>query len=124
MKNHILIVEDDIDTQNLMKLMLRDLYDLSFAESFDGAIKILENSPVNLILMDLSLKGTRDGLHLAGALRAKKQFRRLPIIAVTAHALTTDRDNAIKAGCNEYLSKPFKKSLLLEIIRKHQPEKN
>jgi CheY-like chemotaxis protein len=121
-RRHILIVEDDKDTQGLMKVMLMKNYELSFTETYNGAMKGIENENIDLILMDLSLKGNKDGLLLTSDIRKNKKFRFIPIIAVTAHALATDREKTHRAGCNDYLAKPFKKYQLLEIIRKQLPE--
>ncbi|MZQ80280.1 MAG: response regulator, partial [Bacteroidales bacterium] len=57
-------------------------------------------------LMDISLKGDEDGLSLTRRLRAEEDFKKLPIIAVTAYAFPDDRMRAMKAGCTDYLPKP------------------
>ena len=123
-KPHILIVEDDVDTQRLMKVMLMKDYQLSCAETYFGAMHILEDNNINLILMDLSLKGEKDGLLLTSVIRKNKKYHKIPIIAVTAHALATDKERALKAGCNDYLAKPFKKYQLVDIIKIYLPESN
>ena len=68
--------------------------------------------------MDISIKGSKNGLELTKELKASKEHSKIPVIAITAHAFESDRNNAIEAGCDEYLSKPFSKSLLLETIAK------
>lgn len=121
-KKHILIVEDDLDTQKLTGFMLKSVFELSFADSYSEAVDALKNTEVDLILMDLSIRGEKDGLQLTTEIRKKGKYRNIPIIAVTAHALATDRQNAIQSGCDDYLAKPFKKMEILEKIRKNLPE--
>lgn len=118
---HILIVEDDKDTQRLMQIMLMKDYELSFAETYFEAMHVMEKDRINLILMDLSLKGEKDGLLLTSVIRRNKKYQKIPIIAVTAHALATDKDRALKAGCSGYLPKPFKKKELANIIKEFLP---
>ncbi len=112
----ILIVEDDQKPQNLFKYFLKSQYELCYAISVVGAKRQLKEHDVDLILLDLSLVGNEDGLDLARFMRQSKQWKSLPIIAVTAHAFTSDRDNVINAGCNDYMAKPIMKDQLLKKI--------
>jgi CheY-like chemotaxis protein len=67
-------------------------------------------------VMDISLHGGENGLDLTRRIRADARFGRLPVIAVTAHAFPRDRDNSLAAGCDDYLSKPFRRNELRELI--------
>ncbi|MCK9426843.1 MAG: response regulator, partial [Ignavibacteriaceae bacterium] len=73
---------------------------------------------IDLILMDISIQGGKNGLELTTELKASKEYQHIPIIAVTAHAFHKDRQNALEAGCDDYLSKPFTKEALLEMMAK------
>ncbi len=115
-RSHILVVEDDANSQQLVKFTLQKVFDLSFAASVAQAKQRLEANPVNLILLDLSLMGDEDGLDLARYLRSTEVYRELPVIALTAHAFTTDRDRCLEAGCNDFVTKPFRRKELLEKI--------
>jgi CheY-like chemotaxis protein len=115
----ILVVEDDHNTQILLSYMLRQNYDVHFAATVDEAKQLLENKTVDLILLDLSLKGDEDGLDLTRYLRQSEQWREVPIIAATAHAFTHDRDNCLAAGCNDYLAKPIRREDLLAKIKEY-----
>ncbi|MFA4924143.1 MAG: response regulator, partial [Ignavibacteriaceae bacterium] len=75
--------------------------------SYDGVMEILKNNKVDLILMDISLKGSIDGLEITKELKASKEYKHIPVIAETAHAFERDRISALAAGCDDYLSKPF-----------------
>lgn len=66
--------------------------------------------------MDLSLRGSEDGVALTRFLRLHDPWKQVPVIAVTAHALPEDRKSALAAGCDAYLTKPFDRSELLSMI--------
>jgi PAS domain S-box-containing protein len=109
----ILIVEDDQINIFLLESMLRKT-DSAYWHVTNGklAVSFCQNHPeVSLVLMDLKMP-EMDGLE---ATRLIKAFRPdLPIIAVTAYAMPGDRDDAINAGCDDYMSKPFTSSQLIE----------
>lgn len=115
-KYTILAVEDDATSQSLLRFYLQNSYKLHFADSVDSAREILDRQPVDLILLDLSLAGDEDGLDLVRSLRPQERWKNLPILAVTAHAFTSDRDNCLEAGCTDFLSKPVGRHRLLEKI--------
>ena len=113
----VLVVEDDPNSQMLVKFFLRDNYDTYFAVSVTEAKEKLDNQPVELILLDLSLEGQEDGLDLVRYLRKTKRWKDILIIAVTAHAFTADREKCLAAGCDDYLAKPYRKADLLEKMK-------
>lgn len=121
-KYQILAVEDDQETLFLYQSAFSRHFDIHEAVSVKRALNILENQPIELILLDLSLLGKEDGLDLARTIRASEKWNTLPIIAVTAHAFVQDRHNVLEAGCDEYVSKPVRMTELLSIIRKYLPE--
>jgi signal transduction histidine kinase/CheY-like chemotaxis protein len=112
----VLIVEDDDINQMTIKRFLRKSYRTIVADSSDTTIDMLLKEKVDIILMDISIKGNKDGLELTKELKASQAYSHIPIIAITAHAFETDKQNALNAGCNAFLSKPFSKKSLLEII--------
>lgn len=116
-KQSILIVEDDPSTQNLIKYFLKNRYEIHFAESVSEAKEAIQKNSIDLVLLDLSLKGNEDGLDFVKYLRKSKQWKQLPVIATTAHAFISDKDRCLDIGCNDYLTKPIKMDLLLEKIR-------
>ncbi|MFQ6678524.1 MAG: response regulator [Fidelibacterota bacterium] len=120
-KPSVLVVEDDLNSQILMKFYLRDDYELDFVTTVTEAIQKLKKHPVDIILLDLSLDGGEDGLDLARYIRKKDTWPGIVIIATTAHAFSGDRDNCITAGCNDYISKPITKTDLLEMMGKYNP---
>jgi PAS domain S-box-containing protein len=112
----LLIVEDDHETQKFLQLILSESFDLHFSESAEEGWDTLHRHQVDLVLMDISLRGDEDGLQLTGRIREHPEFRDLPVIAVTAHAFADDRRRSLEAGCNEYLPKPFRVHQLRELV--------
>jgi CheY-like chemotaxis protein len=104
----ILLVEDDPDTRELVRLTLElDGHEVTEAASAEEGIVAARQDLPDLILMDLSLAGTFDGLEATRRLRADPSFDNTPIIALTAHALEGDRERSIAAGCDDHWTKPI-----------------
>jgi len=116
-KPRILIVEDDEINHFYIRSLLIKNYETASAYSADSALEILKSQIINLILMDISLKGDMNGLELTKLLKDSKAFKNIPIIAVTGHASPEDKQNCLNAGCYEYLSKPFSDTDLIEKIK-------
>ena len=115
----VLLIEDDAFNQTAIKIFIGKSYDTIVTDSSEGAIELLNNNKVDILLMDISIKGSKNGLELTKEIKASKKYSHIPVIAITAHAFEKDKQNAFEAGCDDYLSKPFSKDLLLEIIGKY-----
>ena len=113
----ILVVEDDPNSQKLASFTLKKDYELHFAESVADSKKKLDTHEIQLILLDLSLRGDEDGLDLARFLRADAKWNKVPIIALTAHAFTSDKERCLEAGCNDFMTKPFRLAELKKTIQ-------
>ncbi len=107
-----------------MLAILKESYDVKLAISLNGARDLLEDYPINLILLDLSLQGDEDGLSLVRATKADPMMRDIPVIAVTANAYAHDRDHAIASGCNDFIAKPIDRKMLLHKIENLISEKD
>ncbi len=101
----ILVVEDNLETQRLIGAYLREGYRLSFAQDSDEVSKAIRAEIPALILMDINLPG-RDGLTITRDIRSGSRCPNVPIVALTAFAMSGDREKCREAGCNDYLSKP------------------
>jgi CheY-like chemotaxis protein len=112
----ILIVEDiDLNIDYLTQL-LEDDYNLLFAkDGAQGVRMALETSP-DLILMDISLP-IMDGYEAVRQIRTTNTS--IPIIGLSAHAMSGDDEKAKEAGCNEYITKPVNKDLLIQKIKEY-----
>lgn len=102
----ILLVEDnEMNRDMLQRRLARRGYHVIAAFDGEEAVRLtLENHP-DLILMDLSLP-VIDGLEATRMIRADASIASIPVIALTAHALASDRENALGAGCDDYDTKP------------------
>lgn len=116
-KLNLLIVEDDeISTEFLETILKDDFRDILFAENGIDAVEICKHHPeINLVLMDINLP-KMNGYQAVKEIR--KFNKDIFIIAQTAYALAGDNEKAYEAGCNDYISKPINKTLLLEKIHK------
>ena len=112
----ILLVEDDeMNRDMLSRRLSRKGYDVVIATDGQAGVTMAKAFPPDLVLMDLSLP-ILDGWEATRALRADEATRALPIIALTAHALSGDREKALEAGCDDYDSKPVEFPRLLSKI--------
>jgi PAS domain S-box-containing protein len=112
----VLLVEDnELNCDMLSRRLRRYGYDVVIAnDGVDGVSKALSEQP-QIILMDISLP-VMDGWEATQQLKANSQTCRIPIIALTAHAMTGDREKALAAGCDDYDTKPINLSRLLSKI--------
>jgi two-component system sensor histidine kinase BarA len=114
----VLLVEDDTDMQQLVRLALRHRCEVLLASTAAEARAQLaaHAREVRMILLDLTLVGPEGGLALTRELRSTVPWRRIPIVAETAHVRPEDRAAALRAGCNEFLPKPFYPKELRSIV--------
>lgn len=114
---NILIAEDEESNYLYLEALLEKYdFNLQHVENGKEAVEIMQNNnSIDLILMDFNMP-------VMNGIEATKEIRKfnldVPIIALTAYAMAEDKQKAIDAGCNEYLSKPIKKDNLLELINK------
>jgi PAS domain S-box-containing protein len=108
----ILVAEDELSNFRLIDAILkRHNYTVLRAEDGEEAIEMCKkNKSIVLVLMDIRMPGT-NGLEATKSI--KSQLPNLPVIAQTAYAMDGDKDKALAAGCDDYLSKPIRKDLLL-----------
>jgi two-component system cell cycle response regulator DivK len=107
MKNLILIVEDNEANRELLSDWLEAAgFEVRAAENLEQAFAALDACSPDAILLDVQL-GRDDGLTLAAWVRRHSELKNTPVIAVTAHAMVTDRERVIRAGCNACIPKPI-----------------
>jgi two-component system, cell cycle response regulator DivK len=114
----ILIAEDDEANFLFLEIVLKKT-NIKIIRATDGlqAVKLCrDNDDIDLVLMDIQLP-LMDGYYATSEI--KRINRELPVIAVTAYALQTDRDKCFECGCNEFITKPIDMALLLELINKY-----
>ena len=107
MTKRILVVEDNPDNRTLITDVLASMnYEVLVAEDGEEGVAKTEKEVPDLILMDLSLP-KMDGWTAVKAIKKNAALAHIPIIALTAHAMVGDREKALEAGCNDYVSKPI-----------------
>lgn len=118
----ILLVEDNEMNRDVMfRLLSRRGYQVVFAEDGEAAIEQAQTERPDLVLMDISLPKI-DGYEATRRLREIEAGRDIPIIALTAHAMTSDREKAFEAGCTDFETKPVEFPRLLAKIASHLGE--
>ena len=112
----ILLVEDnEMNYDMLSRRLRRKGYDVLIATDGQAGVEMARAEMPALILMDMSLP-VLDGWEATRQLKAAAETRAIPIIALTAHAMAGDRDQALAAGCDDYDSKPVEFDRLLDKI--------
>jgi two-component system cell cycle response regulator DivK len=112
----ILLVEDnEMNRDMLSRRLLRKGFEVVIAVDGGQAVTMAESEHPDLILMDMSLP-VIDGWEATRRVKATKMTAHIPVIALTAHAMSGDREKAISAGCDDYDTKPIEMPRLLEKI--------
>jgi CheY-like chemotaxis protein len=114
----ILLVEDQEMNRDMLSRRLKKRgYDVSIAVDGAEGLEMARSDAPDLILMDMSLP-VIDGWEATRQLKADEATRNIPVVALTAHAMSTDREKALAAGCDAYETKPVELPRLLETMEK------
>jgi len=114
----IAVVEDNADNRLLLQAILDGLYAVVEYENGVDALAGLAASLPDLVLLDISLPGM-DGNEILARIRASEALKQLPVIALTAHAMSGDREKYLAAGFNDYITKPIvDETILLSAIER------
>ena len=113
----VLLADDDVRNIYSMTKAL-EKYQMKVVPAMDGkeALELMKSNPVDVVLMDMMMPGM-DGYESIKAIRSKPQYKGLPIIAVTAKAMSGDREKCIAAGASDYISKPVDLDQLVSLLR-------
>jgi CheY-like chemotaxis protein len=113
----IAVIEDNPDNRLLLRAILEERYEIIDYESGFDALARLPAHPPDLVLLDISLPGM-DGTEVLKKIRADPAFSKLPVIALTAHAMSGDRDKYLSFGFDNYVAKPIvDETILLDAIQ-------
>jgi CheY-like chemotaxis protein len=122
MTHRILVVDDNQPSRELLSDWLDvEGFSVAAAANLEQALGAFTDQPPHAVLLDVQL-GPEDGLSLAKWIREDPQFRNIPVIAVTAHAMVTDQERVMQAGCNACVSKPIDFRLLKKHLEICLPE--
>jgi two-component system cell cycle response regulator DivK len=105
-RHRLAVIEDNPDNRLLLQALLDDRYDLDEYEDGPSALAGMAASPPALVLLDISLPGM-DGSEVHRRIRATPALAALPVIALTAHAMSGDRERFLGEGFDGYVTKPI-----------------
>ncbi len=116
-KASILLVEDDADIQQLVSYnLIKSGFNVTCADSGEEALQILEQEPVDLVLLDLMLPG-KDGMEVCTIIRVKTDIIQPPIIMLTAKSEEDDIVTGLSCGADDYVTKPFSPRVLIAKVQ-------
>ena len=113
----IAVIEDNPDNRLLLRAILEDHYEIIDYESGFDALARLPAQPPDLVLLDISLPGM-EGTEVLKRIRVEPALSKLPVIALTAHAMSGDREKYLSFGFDNYVAKPIvDETILLDAIQ-------
>ncbi|MCX6156728.1 MAG: response regulator [Ignavibacteriae bacterium] len=113
----ILVVEDEFVSRQLICKILRSNFEVEAVETAEECFNRVSEKEYSLIFMDINLGHGISGLEAVKLLRSNNQHAKIPIVATTAFTMPGDKEEFLDAGCSDYLSKPFTKEKLLNILK-------
>ncbi len=117
-KPRLLVVEDDYENQKFLQIFLKRKFEIDICDSSDSFYELIKDKQFDLILMDISLRGKKDGLQLTKELREMDNYKNVPVVALSAHAFQKDKENAYQAGVDMFLTKPIQNDVLMDSLLK------
>ena len=112
----ILMVDDDSTSREITRLFLNNICKVNFAYSGEEALKLVDKKTYKLILMDINLGNGLSGIETTIKIKKISAYKNTPIVALTAFAMVGEKDEFLRSGCTHYLSKPFMKKDLIELV--------
>ncbi len=112
----MLVVEDDILSQKVLRRIFKNDFEMDFCESVDEYYEKYSNTNYDIIIMDISLKGNKNGLELIKEIKAAPLYTGTPILCLTAHAQTKMRQTAMESGTDLFITKPVSNRALKEAV--------
>jgi len=113
----ILYVEDDRDAQNVVYKTLSNNYTIEIANNTDEALAKVKSQKYDAFLIDINLGKNMDGVQLMKMIREMPEYKKTPMMAITAYAADNDREEFLAKGFTHYISKPFALKELKELVR-------
>ncbi|MBK7381290.1 MAG: PAS domain S-box protein [Ignavibacteriales bacterium] len=117
-KLNCLYIEDQLDSQVLFKVQMKELKSIQFAAGFEEALPLLEKNKFDFILMDINLQGEYNGLDALRLIHKMPKYEKIPIVAVTAYVLPGDKEKFIAAGFQDFIAKPIFHDKMIESFQK------
>jgi len=117
-KPKLLITDDEIENQKLLQLVLRNSFEVDICDSEKCFYNRLSQKEYDAVLIDVTLKGEKNGFDIIKDLRKKSQYKNLPVVCLSANVFGEDRIKAREAGIDVYLTKPVDNKLLINTLNK------
>jgi two-component system, sensor histidine kinase len=118
----ILVVEDDLITQEILALYLNNYETIVIVASGEEAINKCKSDTFDIVLMDIRLKNGIDGVKTFKSIREIESYKDIPVLAITAYAMRGDKEYFLQEGFNGYLAKPFVKDTFIDFIKQYLPQ--
>ena len=112
----MLVVEDDLLSQKLMRRIFKSDFEIDMCESVEEYYEKYSKTNYDIIIMDISLKGTKNGLELTKEIKAVPSYTGNPILCLTAHAQIKMRQTAMESGTDLFITKPVATKVLREAV--------
>lgn len=120
-KHKLLVVEDNRETQLIIKALFRNKYYTQVVDNVTDAISQLAQTDFDLIMLDLNLNGEGNGKTLLMKIRKEEKSHLIPVIIITAYDLKPDDEKYFSENANGFIPKPFNKKVLLHTVEKLLP---
>jgi|GEM_PF-1896610 len=114
---NILLVDDDKVAYDILQKWLKDVADVDYAADADEAAVLLKARLYPLVFLDINLKDGVNGVDLLKKLKSIPGYEDVPVVACTAYAMNGDKEKLISEGFDRYISKPFKREELIEVVK-------
>ncbi len=115
-KKRLLVVDDNLEAQILLVHLLQNQYLVDIADNATTALERAKAARYAAVLMDINLGEHESGTVVMEQMRKMPAYQRIPILALTAHALPGDRERLLEEGFDEYISKPFTRQMILDAL--------
>jgi len=113
-----LYIEDQLDSQILFSMQMKELKEIYFAVSFEQALPLLRDKEFDFIVVDINLQGDYNGIDILRIIRTVPEYENIPIVAVSAYLLPGDNEMFIKSGFSDFIAKPIFKERLLNSLER------
>ncbi|MEK6551999.1 MAG: response regulator [Bacteroidota bacterium] len=112
----MLVVEDDILSQKVMRRIFKNDFEIDMCESVEEYYEKYSNINYDIIIMDVAIRGSKDGLELIKEIKAVPSYTGTPILCLTAHAQIKMRQTAMESGTDLFITKPVATKVLREAV--------
>lgn len=115
-RKSILVVDDDNTNLMLVKMFLENYHNITTTSNGVSALELINKNNFDIILMDINLGSGISGLEVIQQIKKNNNYAGVPIVAITAFAMTGDKEEFLSKGCSHYISKPFNRNELLKLL--------